>query len=207
MTYVQHPNAAASPSLQTILVVDDDPIAAEELAEGLELEGHGCIRAHSYDEAIELFDGCEDVIAIASDFYLSGDKSGYKNGLDLVDHLRRTRADRRFDCLILSGDADILTECKLFGNVKFLRKPACSRTIAQTLQVLRLEGTETPANSQTSQAAPVDPEITAKLTELLGAASLMRLISDRADNAELRDLAQMVLEQSADLELSFRPDD
>lgn len=206
---------ALKPSLptrsdQTTLVVDDDAIAAEELGESLELEGHNCVLAHNYDDAVRIFGERCDIRAIASDFYLSGPRSGYKNGLDLVEYLRRTYPDRRFDCLILSGDADILTECQLFGNVKFLRKPACAVTIASTLSALRLEDTGLPhhgAAAQDAQSVVISPEITAKLTELLGAASLLRLLSDRADNAELRDLAQMVLEQSADLELSFRPDD
>ena len=119
--------------LISVLIVDDDPDAVDELSEALEGFGFRCFQAASPDEAIQVIDEEPRISAIVTDFYLRGLATSADNGLLLIERVRETFPDRSFDCVVVSGDPDILAECALSGAVKFLAKPILPESLTAML--------------------------------------------------------------------------
>lgn len=116
-----------------VLVVDDDKDASEELSEALEGLGFTCFSAGSLAEAIEVAGQNPQITSVVTDFYLSGTDAVSDNGLWLIDRLRETFPDRTFDCVVVSGDPEILAECAINGPVKFLAKPIVPESLTSML--------------------------------------------------------------------------
>lgn len=126
--------AMHAPTAQiSVLIVDDDRDSAEELSECLETFGFNCFMAASPDEAMKVAGEQPEITAIVTDFYLRGVRAVAENGLHLLDRLRVAHPDRLFDCLVISGDPDILAECALDGAVKFLPKPVVAESLIAML--------------------------------------------------------------------------
>ena len=117
----------------SVLIVDDDPIAGEELSEALEDLGFRCFVATSYREAIEVTAREQDIGAIVTDFYLRGVDNMAENGLELIENLQDAFPDRALDCIVVSGDRDILAECTMHGAYKFLPKPIAPESLSSML--------------------------------------------------------------------------
>ncbi|MEM1297940.1 MAG: response regulator [Pseudomonadota bacterium] len=117
----------------SVLVVDDDKDASEELSEALEEVGFTCFAAASLAEAIQVAGDHPQITAIVTDFYLTGDDAVADNGIRLIDRLRETFPDRKFDCVVVSGDPEILAECAINGPVKFLAKPIVPESLTSML--------------------------------------------------------------------------
>ena len=113
----------------SVLIVDDDALAAEELAETLELEGFTCIATHTYSGALAALEQNPDIKTIITDFYLRGDSMAVGNGLELIEHARETFPDRKLDFIVVSGDPDVLADCTISGAGKFLAKPIAPASI------------------------------------------------------------------------------
>ena len=124
----------------SVLIVDDDPIAGEELSEALEDLGFRCFVASSYRQAIEVTAREQEIGAIVTDFYLKGMENMAENGLDLIENLQDAFPDRALDCIVVSGDRDILAECTMHGAYKFLPKPIAPESLSSML----MDGTPAP---------------------------------------------------------------
>lgn len=118
---------------KSVLIVDDEAMAAEEMAEALGDAGFRCFIASSADEARTIFHGQPDITAVITDFYLKAPGFCAGNGLELVETLRAELPDRMLDCIVISGDPEVLADCVLFGGVKFLAKPVLPDSLATLL--------------------------------------------------------------------------
>ncbi|MBU1664513.1 MAG: response regulator transcription factor [Gammaproteobacteria bacterium] len=101
-----------------ILVVDDDPVFAETLAQALRRRGHQTSVAHDGETALVLA-ADSDFAAAVLDLRLAAD-----SGLRLIAPLKAAHPDLRI--LLLTGYASIATavEAIKLGAVHYLAKPA-----------------------------------------------------------------------------------
>ena len=96
----------------TILIVDDEPLILEEMAELLGIEGYAVVSAESFDEALALVARHKKLRLVITDARMPG-----KSGFELVTCLQ----GRNLAFILLSGHLafDFVT----FGAVPILRKP------------------------------------------------------------------------------------
>lgn len=118
----------------SVLVVDDDAVAGEELAEALELEGFACTAATTWDEALSILAATPTIEFVITDFYLRGDDMATANGLDLIDHIRAIHPTRKLDFVVISGDRDVLADCVVTGAGNFLAKPISPESISALIR-------------------------------------------------------------------------
>lgn len=115
------PGAAASPALLSILVVDDDRVVGQLLADGLAVMGHAVAVAQSAAEAWHLLQDRPDIGVVVSDIRMPG-----SNGLDLAREVATRIEDARAASIILvSGHAtreEAATALRL-GATDVLSKP------------------------------------------------------------------------------------
>lgn len=117
----------------SVLIVDDEPEAAEELSEALAEYGFDCFVAGSADEAQDLMRENDDITAVVTDFHLRGSLPPLCDGLKLVEFLRAAHPERQLDCVVVSGDRDVLAECTVHGAEKFLSKPIAPESLNSML--------------------------------------------------------------------------
>lgn len=126
--------ASSSESSPSVLIIDDDVMAVEELSEMLEFEGIGCISADSHDHALSLLNAFSSVRVIVTDFYLKGDSIGADNGLSLIEKIRDTFKGRHFETIVVSGDKDVMVDCSFIGVDKFLAKPIAPESLSSIVK-------------------------------------------------------------------------
>lgn len=148
----------------SVLIVDDDPIAGEELSEALEEFGFRCFIATSYREAIETAARETSITAVVTDFYLRGTENLAENGLDLIESLQDAFPDRALDCIVVSGDPEILGECTMHGAYKFLSKPIAPESLSSMLLEPR-PAAEAQAGSEEDDNAAVSVVLLHRLVE------------------------------------------
>ncbi len=149
----------------SVLVVDDDAVAADELAEALELEGFHCITANTADQAMSILHSLASVSVLITDFYLSGTERPVSNGLGLIDKIQESFPQRNFDFIVVSGDQDVLADCVIGGAGKFLSKPVAPESICSMVREASSENVKIEALADSS-----DP-----------LSSLHRMIQNQAD--------------------------
>ena len=102
-----------------ILIIDDEPVIAEELSEFLESFDYECATALSVDEALVTIEAEPDITLIMTDMRMPG-----RDGADLIRELK-ARNDRRFEYVMISGhlDADQDLQDIQGADVTLMRKP------------------------------------------------------------------------------------
>ncbi|HWV39671.1 MAG TPA: HD domain-containing phosphohydrolase [Vulgatibacter sp.] len=108
---------SAPPHAPTILVVDDDPAVREVLTALLAEEGYRAFAVATADEALVVFSNTEPDLAIC-DMKMPG-----RDGLWLLDRLRREHPDTAVIMLTGFGDTESAVECLRRGAADFLLKP------------------------------------------------------------------------------------
>lgn len=107
----------------TVLLVDDDPEALEELREILELEDVPTVVASTIEEAYACL-GVDPLISIVvTDVHLTAPCGQKTNGIDFVALAARRFVGRNLSFIVLSGDADAVSRSLETGAVDFLTKP------------------------------------------------------------------------------------
>ena len=118
---VAQPGAAAPPAPLSILVVDDDRVVGQLLAEGLAVMGHAVAVAQSADEAWHALQDRPDIGVVVSDIRMPG-----STGLDLaLDVVTRIEDARAASIILVTGHAtreEAATALRL-GATDVLRKP------------------------------------------------------------------------------------
>lgn len=160
------PDATASTEeTPSVLIVDDDQIAASELAEVLDFEGYQCATASTQEQAVAIVSTFQTISIIITDFYLRGSGTVAGNGLTLIEKVQETFPTRAFDFIVVSGDPDILADCALSGEGRFLSKPIAPESICSMVNDV-----STPV-----QTSDPDPEADDSIS------SLHRMVQIQAD--------------------------
>ncbi len=135
------PPRAAEPAPQSdtssfILVVDDEALVRELMAEGLAALGFRVRTAQTGEEALTVLDDGENVSLLVSDLSMPG-----MNGLMLIREAQRRRPD--LPAILLTGHAGDAATLAISGAVSgsfsLLRKPVTPEQLAERATVL-LEG-------------------------------------------------------------------
>lgn len=102
-----------------ILIIDDEPVIAEELSEFLESFDYPCATALSADEAVERIAGDVDITLIMTDMRMPG-----RDGADLIRELK-SHPERKFEYVMISGhlDADQDLHDIKGSDLTLMRKP------------------------------------------------------------------------------------
>ena len=184
------PNAEMGSELDpTVLIVDDDIDAANELAEALEFEGFRCITAHTPEKALSLTSSVSSINVVITDFYLWGDATASSNGLALVEDIRNELPARKLEFIVVSGDQDVLVDCTITGVAKFLAKPIAPESICSMVKDASLQTLEEPAADDSHESVTslhrvvqVQAKAITSLTQALNDARTdSRKASDRLD--------------------------
>jgi len=108
---------SAPPHAPSILVVDDDPAVREVLTALLAEEGYRAFAVATADEALVAFSHTEPDLAVC-DMKMPG-----RDGLWLLDRLRREHPDTAVIMLTGFGDTESAVECLRRGAADYLLKP------------------------------------------------------------------------------------
>jgi len=111
-----------------VLVVDDEPMAAENLAEYLERRGYEVVIAGDGAEALELFRS-RPADAVITDLRMPA-----MDGRELIRHLRE--GDAKLPIFVATGHATIGSDREVAaeGATDIIKKPISLSTIAAKLE-------------------------------------------------------------------------
>ncbi len=115
------PGHAAPATALGVLVVDDEPAIATQLAQGLGALGHGVTIAHSAAAALGILAGRPDIAVVVSDIRMEGD-----DGLALAADIQASRPDARaVEVVLITGHATVEDAAAAVRSrvSDFLRKP------------------------------------------------------------------------------------
>ncbi|MEM7212595.1 MAG: EAL domain-containing response regulator [Pseudomonadota bacterium] len=125
------PQVDISPS---ILVLDDDPVAVEEIYEILELEDLAATTATCVDAAMQCLGTNPDISLIVTDMHLIGPNGIQSLGVEFVERARQSFPDRHLRFIVLSGDAGAIGSSMKKGAVDFLTKPLLPESLLEAVE-------------------------------------------------------------------------
>jgi putative nucleotidyltransferase with HDIG domain len=111
-----------------VLVVDDDAVVREAISMVLTDEGYQCATTSGAEPALELVRTTDPHLVI-SDMKMPG-----KDGLWLLDRLRRERPDTAVVMLTAYGDTEAAVECLRRGATDYLLKPPKSNDLLRAIE-------------------------------------------------------------------------
>ena len=119
-----------------IMIIDDEPVIAEELSEFLESFDYPCAKALSVDEALGVIAGDPDITLIMTDMRMPG-----KDGAELIRELKG-HSDRKFEYVMISGhlDADQDLHDIKGPDLTLMRKPVDVEELVNFLEQRDFEG-------------------------------------------------------------------
>lgn len=106
----------------TVLIVDDDTTALEELAEIVELEGWRPLTAFRVEQAMEQLEAHPEIRVVVTDVHIL-EEGGERSGLDFIAAANASFADRGINFIVLSGDVETIGASIETGVADFLTKP------------------------------------------------------------------------------------
>ncbi|SDH23689.1 DNA-binding response regulator, NarL/FixJ family, contains REC and HTH domains [Pseudomonas flavescens] len=166
-----------------IMIVDDEPIIVEELAEFLERLGYGVTACHSSEEALQAFKEDERIAIILSDMHMPG-----LTGVQLIAELARVaRPGRLYETAIFTGSTDkqdVVLALRA-GVADYHQKPVDLKELQDSVKRLH-ERVEQQLKEQ---------RIRERIQDL--AVSLHQMHSDKLPTTPIRNVAQMTT--SADM--------
>lgn len=115
-----------------VLVVDDQPMIVEELAEFLESSGYHCVPCYSSKQALEQFRADPAIGIVLCDLDMPE-----LNGIELVEAMQQIAGKRRvFEAIMLTGRADKQDVIKALraGIADYYQKPIDLEDVLQGIQ-------------------------------------------------------------------------
>ncbi|HLF06348.1 MAG TPA: response regulator, partial [Thermoplasmata archaeon] len=119
--------AAGGPSLR-ILVVDDDTVMCDSLAELLEGEGYHVGKANSVRRALEIME------RVTPDLVLTDMKMPHASGLELLKDVRRLYPETYVVMITGYGTVDLAVEAMKVGAFDFIQKPFKSEQVLSAVR-------------------------------------------------------------------------
>ena len=109
--------ASAEPAPARVLIIDDDKAHAEALADGLEIEGHRCVLAHSGAEGIERMSE-ETFDAILTDLVMHG-----QGGIEVLKEARSLQPEAVVLLITGHGTVQSAVDAMRLGAADYIAKP------------------------------------------------------------------------------------
>jgi DNA-binding NtrC family response regulator len=116
--------------LLSVLLVEDDPLILEDMAETLRENGCLVRPATSYDEALRAIDDVPVVAVLVTDIALGG----YRSGLDLVEAARQRKPE--LGVIILSGQVRPPSD-SFPADALFCTKPCAPGALVELVKACR----------------------------------------------------------------------
>ena len=126
----------------TVLLVDDDRDALEELKDIVELEGWNAIIADSVDMALEVLEWYPFIGVVVTDVHFVDPSGDMSNGIQLVSRAQARFPGRDLNFIVLSGDPSALKSSVQIGAVDFLSKPLDADALIAAITAGAGEGME-----------------------------------------------------------------
>ncbi len=126
-------------AVPTVLVLDDDPVALEEIYEILELEDIPATMASCADAAMSSLDANPQISLIVTDMHLIGANGLQSLGVEFVERARETFPGRELRFIVLSGDAGAIGPSMTKGAIDFLTKPLLPEALLEAVERASVE--------------------------------------------------------------------
>ena len=107
----------------TVLVVDDDAEALDEMQDIVDLEGWNAIIADDVDMALEVLEWYPYISVVVTDVHFRDPTGDMSNGAQLISRAKARYPDRGIKFILLSGDPDAAKSIEQVGAIEFLSKP------------------------------------------------------------------------------------
>lgn len=107
----------------TVLVVDDDAEALEEMRDIVDLEGWNAIIADDVDMALEVLEWYPYISVVVTDVHFRDPTGDMSNGTQLISRAKARYPERGIKFILLSGDPDAGKSIEQVGAIEFLSKP------------------------------------------------------------------------------------
>lgn len=117
-----------------ILVVDDEPVVAEVIAESIRVQGHETTVAYGGQEALELIaSGAPDAVFL--DLVMPG-----LSGVEVLARIRQTHSS--LPVIVFSGRAspEMVAEVQRLGVTEVLEKPLALARLGEALGRVKKDG-------------------------------------------------------------------
>jgi CheY-like chemotaxis protein/HPt (histidine-containing phosphotransfer) domain-containing protein len=185
-------------NIQSILVIDDDPIMRDVLSLTLGAEGHEVCVAHSGEQALAMLaDGHASFSVVLTDMHMPG-----LHGVALAERLAEAIA-RTAVLVGMSGSEPKSEEVQAFHA--FLQKPfttgefAAAVAQARSLAAVEMHAVKNPCpEALPATAAPLDETIFARLAAMMPAAQLEELYQLTLGDVQRRVLRMREAARSGD---------
>ncbi len=125
---VDSPGPTPAEGTARVLIVDDDAVVREAISMVLSDEGYECQTTSGADAALDIV-RTSDPHLVISDMKMPG-----KDGLWLLDRLRRERPDTAVVMLTAYGDTEAAVECLRRGATDYLLKPPKSTDLLRAIE-------------------------------------------------------------------------
>jgi signal transduction histidine kinase len=115
-----------------VLIIDDEALLVEELAESLDIHGFGCKTATDPTSGMELFFAVPSITIVIADIRMPG-----MSGLDMYKELKKkVPPERNFEIIIITGHADRpdAVQALKLGAIDFLSKPIMGDDLLQSVK-------------------------------------------------------------------------
>lgn len=119
--------------IPSVLIVDDDLLALEEIHEVLDLENIVAIVASCTTSAMEMLEKNPSISLIVTDMHLVGADGSHSSGVDFVEAAQATFPNRLLRFIVLSGDAGAIGSSMTAGAADFLTKPLLPEALLEAV--------------------------------------------------------------------------
>lgn len=126
----------------TVLLVDDDKDALEELQDIVELEGWTAIIAGSVDMALEVLEWYPYIGLVVTDVHFVDPSGDTSSGFQLISRAQARFPDRDLFYIVTSGDPWASSGSAQAGAVDFLSKPLEADALVASIHAFAGRGAE-----------------------------------------------------------------
>jgi len=157
-------NGTTAPLASTqrlVLLIEDNPAAADLISLQLEAEAMTVVRVSSAEEALELMNDLHPAVIIL-DIFLPG-----INGWDFLGRIKQMQSPWREVPVVIASVSDDIQRGFSLGASHVLQKPVSREELISTLQLARLEQSEQSEQSEQRVSSVLIVDDDSKIVELL----------------------------------------
>lgn len=127
------PNTASDLADLRVLLVEDDPVALDELEDIVDIEGWTPIRARNVERALNILKEDPGIRVVVTDVHFVDPSGEVSNGIQLVSRARARFSERQLAYIVLSGDPGAMASSAQEGAFDFLSKPLQPQTLVAAI--------------------------------------------------------------------------